>query len=269
MMKKFFAAMLLAVGIILGSQVADVSKASAADVYACTEGGVEYYVYNYEGFSQDNYKTILYYRIFVKGVSGGKVTKQLVYRYTKPSGAWEYEIFAYGTNNVLSRGSVSSNSTARAILDLVVSGKFKAEWDKAQKSTATNDNELSKEEARAEELLEEAYQYFQKNQYAKVIELQKQAIAVAPKYVASYVELALMYARIKKPQQGIDLITNAIVKRGLNHYRLFFTRGQIYELMGNLSEAGKNYGQALNICNNDAARREIQQAQQKLWQKMF
>ena len=43
-MKKFFAVMLLAVGIIFGSQVADVSKASAADVYAYTEGGVEYYV---------------------------------------------------------------------------------------------------------------------------------------------------------------------------------------------------------------------------------
>ena len=44
-MKKIFTVMLLAVGIILGSQFATVEKVFAADVYADSSKGLDYYVW--------------------------------------------------------------------------------------------------------------------------------------------------------------------------------------------------------------------------------
>ena len=88
-------------------------------------------------------------------------------------------------------------------------------------------------------------------------------------YVPSYVELAFMYSRLNKHQQGINLLNNAILNRNLRDANLFFTRGQIFEMMNNLSEAGKDYREALNICENGELRHNIQQAQQRLWSKSF
>lgn len=269
-MKKFLSVMLLTVGIFIVGQAADMSKATAADVYACTDGGVEYYVYNYESFAQDQYRKILQYNVFVKGVSGGKVVKLLIYGfYPKPAGVWEYAAFNQSTRARIFSGRVSGNSTAQAILDVVTSGKFNEHQKQAAQVKKHEDEELTEQEARAEELLEEAFECFNRKQYTKAVELQKQAIAVAPDYVSSYFELALLYSRLNRHREGINLLTDAIVKRGLRHHRLYFARGEIYRHMGNLTEAGKDYSQALNVCNNDRDRRQIQAAQQKLWQRSF
>ena len=89
-MKKFFAVMLLAVGIIFGSQTVDISKAMAADVYAYTEGSIEYYVtgrvYGGSPFSGE-------FGSFVKGVSGGKSVKSLFFAFVMRKGQWIYYIY--------------------------------------------------------------------------------------------------------------------------------------------------------------------------------
>ena len=117
-MKKFFAVMLLAVGIIFGSQVADVSKASAADVYAYTEGGVEYYVTgrrNASPFSQN-------FASFVKGVSGGKIVRHLFFVFGINNGQWVYEIQDQ-TNGmtrsyVVEQGYLSNSGKAQTVFDI-------------------------------------------------------------------------------------------------------------------------------------------------------
>ena len=117
-MKNFFAVMLLAVGIIFGSQVADVSKVSAADVYAYSVGGVEYYVTgrrNASPFSQN-------FASFVKGVSGGKIVRHLFFVFGINNGQWVYEIQDQ-TNGmtrsyVVEQGYLSNSGKAQTVFDI-------------------------------------------------------------------------------------------------------------------------------------------------------
>ena len=117
-MKKLLAVMLLAVGIILGSQTADVQTASAADVYAYTEGGVEYYVTgrrNGSPFAED-------FASFVKGVSGDKVVKHLFFVFGKSSGRWVYQIQdqtgGMARSYVVEQGYLSNSGKAQTVFDI-------------------------------------------------------------------------------------------------------------------------------------------------------
>ena len=110
--------MLLAVGIIFGSQVAEVSKASAADVYAYTEGTIEYYVTgrrNASPFSEN-------FASFVKGVSGGKIVKHLFFVFGKSDGRWFYQIQdqtgGMASSYIVEAGPLSNSGKAQAVYDV-------------------------------------------------------------------------------------------------------------------------------------------------------
>ncbi len=126
---------------------------------------------------------------------------------------------------------------------------------------------LKEQEEKAEPLLAKAFEHFKKKQYDKTVELQKQAIEAAPDYFASYEELSYMYARLNKHQLAIDLLTNALSNQNLEKSKIFFVRGQIFENMKNISEAGKDYREALNHNPKPELKREIEQAQQRIWSR--
>lgn len=81
MAKKFLSVMLLAVGIIFVSQ----NFVSAADVYAYSEGGIEYYVTG----SRTLNLLVGAFGSFVKGVSGGKVVKKFLFCFLSGSVQWQ------------------------------------------------------------------------------------------------------------------------------------------------------------------------------------
>ena len=156
-MKKFFAVMLLAVGIIFGSQVADVSKASAADVYAFTEKSIEVYVYdidynanpkdNVGGFDYNQFKAFdLIWGVtsaeadaaFIaktKFVQNGKVlSTDYSWRFVKHAGTVYF--LALENGHVISGsiyGQLSRDEGARAIYDAAEKYKGLAEGDRIEK----------------------------------------------------------------------------------------------------------------------------------------
>lgn len=115
MVKKFLSVILLAVGIALGSQFADVSTANAADVYAYTEGGVEYYVtggvLGGSPFSGD-------FGAYVKGVSGGKVVKELFFVFGNRNGQWIYQIRQGRVGATIERGYLSDSGKAQTVYNV-------------------------------------------------------------------------------------------------------------------------------------------------------
>ena len=119
MVKKVLSVMLLTVSIILSSQIADLRSAEAArDVYAYTEGGVEYYVTMYSTY------TSTVFQAFVKGVQNGNVVKSLLYDFGQQEGTWLYVIRDRSNGAFLSKGRLSQNGNAQIVFDIVKSGKF-------------------------------------------------------------------------------------------------------------------------------------------------
>ena len=107
--------MLLIVGIVLGSQIANISRASAADVYAYTEGGIEYYI---SGHRQLN-PLIGAFGSIVKGVSGGKIVKTFYFVFNPYKGKWVYQIqdWTRGMANsyVVEQGYLSNSGKAQTV----------------------------------------------------------------------------------------------------------------------------------------------------------
>ena len=265
-MKKFLFVTLSAVVITLAGCLVNTATA-AVSYYAYSNNGTDYYLIS----TRRDQANTLY--VWLNGVRNERVVERIKYAYFQKNGANYFVLVSESGGYTIGEGYVSSNGAASNVYDIVLSGKFNAA---VQKDIAANKEvekqkqlALDEQKNKAEPLLEEAFEYFKKNQYNKTIELQKKAIEVAPDYVPSYVELAFMYSRLNNHQQGINLLNNAILNRNLRDANLFFTRGQIFEMMNNLSEAGKDYREALNICENGELRHNIQQAQQRLWSKSF
>ena len=276
MLKKFFLAMLV-VGIIFFSQLANFEKAEAKDVFAYAEGGIEYYIGNC-GYRTLN-PLIGAFGSVVKGVSGGKTVKTLYFVFNPYKGEWVYQIQdltgGMAHSYVVEEGYLSNSGKAQTVynvtknnLNTIYQSDEKQEKIRKQQEEEKQRN-LKEQEEKAEPLLEKAFEYFKKNQYDKVIELQKQAIAVAPDYFASYEELSFMYSRLNKHQLAINLLTNALSNQNLEKAKIFFVRGQIFENMGNISDAGKDYREALNHNPKPELRKEIERARQRVWNKSF
>ena len=116
MVKKVLSVMLLTVGIILSSQFADLSKASAADVYAYTEGGIEYYVTGRRSMQFG------YFSSYVKGVRDGQAVKSLFFTFNKSNGEWVYQIQDHtgglARAYVLEQGYLSNSSKAQTVYNV-------------------------------------------------------------------------------------------------------------------------------------------------------
>ena len=119
-MKKIFTVMLLAVGIFFGSQFATINKASAAEVFAYSHKGLNYYVTGVENLSKEKFK------VYVKGKQGNSVVANETFFYTKQPNGWFVEIHDGGAPMV---GYMMSGSPTKIVYDVVKGGK----WDAAIK----------------------------------------------------------------------------------------------------------------------------------------
>ena len=130
-MKKFFSTILLAVGIIFGSQFANISTVSAyyggydvPDYYAFTNSkGTAYYIYYVT-------ETDLRKEVYLKGMKNGKSAGKLKYIVS----SYGYSIFASQYNPLvredrfsmrIETGSTANNATAKKLFNLVESEKKK------------------------------------------------------------------------------------------------------------------------------------------------
>ena len=272
MLKKFFLAVLV-IEIIFCSQLTNFEKAEAKDVFAYSEGGIEYYISGHRTLNP----LIGAFGSVVKGVSGGKIVKTLYFVFNPKNEVWLYQIQDWtggmARSYVMEQGYLSNSGKAQTVynvtknnLNTIYQSDEKQEKIRKQQEEEKQRN-LKEQEEKAEPLLEKAFEYFKKNQYDKVIELQKQAIEVAPDYFASYEELSIMYSRLNKHQLAINLLTNALSNQNLEKAKIFFVRGQIFENMRNISEAGKDYREALNHNPKPELRNEIEKARQRVWRR--
>ena len=143
-MKKFFSTILLAVGIIFGSQFANISTVSAyyggydvPDYYAFTNSkGTAYYIYYVSEMAQqfdsefsNRYGISSAYRaeVYLKGMKNGKSAGKLKYIFSGNS----YSVFASQYNPLvredrfsmrIETGSTANSATAKKILSIVRSG---------------------------------------------------------------------------------------------------------------------------------------------------
>lgn len=270
-MKNVFLAVFV-IGIIFCSQLANFEKVEAKDVYSYNESGVEYYITGIRNLMVGNFGS------FVKGVSGGKAVKYFYFVFNKQNNVWIYQIHdvtnGMAKSHMIEQGYLSNSGKAQNVFNVTKNNwntinQIDEEQEKLRKQQEESKRKnLQEQMDKAEPLLDKALECFKKKQYDKCIELHKQAIAIAPDYQDSYEYLALVYANVGKSKLGIDLMTSLLSNPKFDKAGLFFTRGQIFEMIGNKSEAGKDYGEALRHSKpGTKLRKEIEQARQSLWSR--
>ena len=148
----------------------------------------------------------------------------------------------------------------------IILGSQAADMSKAE-AVRVSAQELKVQEEKAEPFLAKASEYYDKGKYKKAAELQRQAVAVAPDFYPVYTDLALSYGKMSQPEEGIKLLTDAIVKRDVTDAPMFFVRGLLYEQMGDFTEAGKDYQAALNSNPDKNLVKSVKRAQQRIWSK--
>lgn len=262
MFRKFFSLMFLASVILFSGQAIDTPRIEALnygndgsryevinDYYVFSDNGIEYYVIYvvYAPYSD-------FFTVYLKDVKNGEQINHSEY-YFNGGNVCELISNTLGSE----KGYVSSDSRARTIYNLVVSGKLKeAERDL--------EAEMAKEnmEKAAKPWVKSGTHYYYLKQYERAIQDYNKAIQLNPNYAVAYNNRGNAYSDLRKYERAIQDFDKAIELKP-NYEYAYYWRGWVYEKMKEYKKALEDYNKALKFDpNNKDAKKGIKRLSKRL-----
>jgi tetratricopeptide (TPR) repeat protein len=110
---------------------------------------------------------------------------------------------------------------------------------------------LFSQSQKAQDLLEEGFQYFSLGKYNLAISKYEEAIQVDPQFSGAYYELAYTYYAIKEYDKAISYAKKVIKMKKGNESLSIVLIGNIYDIQGKYSKAIKTYHSGIKTYPND------------------